>query len=281
MHVPSYPRAVALLLMLASLAGVAGRAQAVEFDEKLMAPMVSEPVALRTQAQSYIAKFNTLRDASPREVVTSRALSAERFDLTWQIQQAIDMKRPLGDLSAIGLERQEDGSYRVDYNASPQWNRPDELFTIVFSGIDWPGFGAHLVSRGFREADVASLKSYVSTHDLQQTNRRESLPLALSFSAIVKKYDKIKRPVDDAVVLSYIYQREKLKAENGREWVEGLLNSLDAQRARILLTHFSEFQSTALWAPSDQRAGIDYQLQLVRLPNYEQLATAEATGDVP
>ena len=62
----------------------------------------------------------------------------------------------------------------------------------------------------------------------------------MSFSKIVKKYDKIKRPVDDAAVLSYIYQREKLKAEKGREWAEGLLNSLDAQRARILLAYFVE-----------------------------------------
>jgi len=278
MHVPSYPRVVALLLMLASFAG---GAQAVEFDEKLKAPMVKDAAVLRTDAQSYIAKFNTLKDASPQDVIKNRALNTERFDLTWQIQQAIDAKRPLGDLSAIGLERRDDGSYRVDYNASPQWNRPEELFMIVFSGIDWPGFGAQLISRGFREADVASLKSYVSTHDLQQTNLQESLPLALSFSKVVKKYDKIKRPVDDAAVLSFIYQREKLKAENGREWAEGLLNSVDAQRARILLAHFSEFQSTALWAPSDQRAGIDYQLQLMRLPNYEQLATAEAERGAP
>ncbi|HEU5137131.1 MAG TPA: hypothetical protein VFU13_18430, partial [Steroidobacteraceae bacterium] len=119
MHVPSYPRVVALLLVLASFAGLAGRAQAVEFDEKLRAPMVGAPAVLHTQAQSYIAKFNALKDASPREVITSRALNTERFDLTWQIQQAIDAKRPLGDLSAIGLEKREDGSYRVDYNANP------------------------------------------------------------------------------------------------------------------------------------------------------------------
>jgi hypothetical protein len=278
MHVPSYPRAAALLLVLANFAG---SAQAVEFDEKIRAPMVSEPAALRTQAQSYIARFNALKDASPREVITSRSLNAERFDLSWQIQQAIDAKRPLGDLSAIGLEKKEDGSYRVDYTANPQWRRPEEMFLIVFSGIDWPGFAEHLATRGFRESDVASLKEYVTTHDLQQINRRESLPLALSFSKIVKKYDKIKRPIDDAVVLSYIYQREKLNAERAREWTEGVLNSLDAQRARILLSHFSEFQSTSLWAPSDQRAGIDHLLHLMRLPNYEQLAAAEAAGDAP
>jgi hypothetical protein len=269
---------VALLLMLA---GFASGARAVEFDEKLRAPMAREPAALRTQAQSYGEKFAALRAASPHDVIRNRALTAERFDLTWQVQQAIDARRPLGDLSTIGLQARGDGSYKVDYNASPQWERPETVFLAVLPNVDWQGFGADLISRGFREADVAALKSYVTTHDLQQTFRRESLPLALSFSRVVKKYDRIKRPVDDAVVLSYIYQREKLRAEKGREWTEGLLNSLDAQRARILLAHFSEFQSTALWAPSDQRAGIDHQLQVMRLPDYEQLATAEAAGGAP
>jgi len=278
MHVPSYPRVVALLLVLASFAG---SAQAVEFDEKLKAPMVKDAAVLRTQALSYAERFTALQAVSPLEVIKNRELAAERFDLIWQIQQAIDARRPLGDLSAIGLVQQGDGSYRVDFNANPQWNRPDELFSAVFSGIEWHGFGAHLVSRGFREADVAVLKEYLSTHDLQQIFRREALPITLSFSKIVKKYDKIKRPVDDAVVLSYIYQRERLKAEKGREWTAGLLNSVDGQRARILLAHFSEFHSTALWAPSDQRAGIDYQLQVMRLPNFEQLATAEAMGGTP
>jgi hypothetical protein len=243
--------------------------------------MVKDAAVLRSQAQSYIERFNALQAASPQEFIRNRALAAERFDLSWQIQQAIDVGRPLGDLSAIGLERQKDGSYRIDYNANPQWNRPDELLALLRFDPDWQGLRAILVSRGFREEDVAKLKEYVSTHDLEQSSRRESLPLALSFSRIVKKYDKIKRPVDDAAVLSYIYQCEKLKAERGREWAEALLNSLDAQRTRILLSFFDERKSTGLWAPSDQRAGIDEQVRLMRLPDFEQLATAEAAGGTP
>jgi len=278
MHVPSYPRVVALLLMLASFAG---GAQAVEIDEKLKAPMVKDAAVLRTDAQSYIAKFNTLKDASPQDVIKNRALNTERFDLTWQIQQAIEVRRPLGDLSAIGFERREDGSYRVDFNAYPQWRRPEVQFHVVSSNIDTKDFDQLLISRGFREEDFAKLKAYVLSHDLDQVSRRETLPLALSFSKVVKKYDKIKRPVDDAAVLSYIYQREKLLAEKGREWTEGLLNSVDAQRARILLSFVGEMRSTGLWTPSDQRTGIDEQLRLMRLPDFEQLATAEAAGETP
>jgi len=277
MHVPSYPRALAMLLMLACFAC---SAQAVEFDEKVKAPMLKEPGALRTQAQSYVAKFAALQ-ASPQELIGNRALVAERFDLTWKIQQAIDVRRPLGDLSSVGLERRDDGSYRIDYNKSPQWGRPDEQFSAVLNEVDWQGFGAHLISRGFRDVDVAKLKEYLSTHDLQKESRRASLPLTLSFSKVVKKYDNIKRPVDDATVLSYIYQREKATAEMGRQWVEGLLNSIDAQRARILLSYFEEMPSTGIWGPSDQRAGIDEQLRLMRLPDFEELVTAETMRGVP
>ena len=279
MHVPIYPRVLALLLMLL-LASFAGSAQAVEFDEKIKAPMVKEPAALRNQAQSYVAKFAALQ-ADPAALISNRALAAERFDLSWQIQQAIDVHRPLGDLSAVGLEVRKEGGYRIDFNAWPQWDRPEGKFSFLLADPNWQGIGAELISRGFREADVATLKEYVSTHDLQKDSMRESLPLTLSFSKVVKKYDKIKRPVDDAAVLSYIYQREKLNAERGREWAEGLLNSLDAQRSRILLAFIDEMQSTGVWAPSNQRVGIDEQLRLMRLPDFEQLATAEAFGGAP
>jgi hypothetical protein len=275
MHVSSYPRALAMLLMLACFAG---GAQAVEFDERVEAPMVKEPAALRTRAQLYVSKFSALQ-AAPQELINNRALAMERFDLAWQIQRAIDTHRPLGDLSSVGLEAQQDGSYRVDYNASPQWNQLDELLAGWLGQVSWDAFGKQLIDRGFRAEDVATLKQYVSTHDLQQTSRREKLPLALSFSKVVRKYDKIKRPVDDAMVLSYIYQREKLSAERSREWAEGLLSALDAQRSRILLAYFGEMKSTGVWAPSDQRAGIDEQLRLMRLPNFEQLATSEAAGE--
>ncbi|HEY6124199.1 MAG TPA: hypothetical protein VIV63_06085 [Steroidobacteraceae bacterium] len=278
MHVPSYPRVAALLLMLASFAG---GAHAVEFDEKIRAPMVREPATLRTQALSYAEKFKALHAASPQDVIRNRALTAERFDITWQIQQAIDTGRPLGDLSAIGLEKKENGSYEIDFNANPEWDRPDFAFLTVLKHENQQAIDLVLTSRGFREADLATLKQYVSTHDLDQTVRSESLPLTLGFSKIVKKYDKLKRPVDDAAVLSYIYQREKLAAENGRRWAEGVLNVLDAQRARILLSFMGEMSIKGIWAPSDQRAGIDEQLRLMRLPNFEQLVVAEAAGVTP
>jgi hypothetical protein len=250
----------------------------VEFDEKVKAPMVREPAALRTQAQSYVEKFGALKDAGPQELISNRDLAAERFDLEWQIQQAIDVKRPLGDLSAVGLEAQPDGSYRVDYNANPQWNEPGRFPSVWLPSVDWAGLGQQLIERGFRPEDVATLREYVATHDAGQVAQTRALPLAISFSRVVKKFDRIKRPVDDALVLSYLYQLKKIQTEATREWAVGLLNSVDAQRGRILLAYFSEMTATSIWAPSDQRAGIDELLRRMRLPNFEQLAAAEVAG---
>lgn len=278
MHVPSYPRVVALVLMLA---GFAGGAQAVEFDEKLKAPLMKDPAALRSQAESYVAKFTALQAAGPRELISNRALAAQRFDLTWQIQQAIDTHRPLGDLRTLGMEARDDGSYRVDYNASPQWQQFDEILLAWLPTTNWDMFGMQLIERGFRTEDVAAIRDYVTTHDPRKLSLQRSLPLAVSFSKVVKKYDRIKRPVDDGLVLSYLYQRTKVGAETNREWADGLLNTLDTQRARILMAYLSEMSSTGVWAPSDQRTGIDYLLGLMRLPNYEQLAAAEAEGVKP
>src|SRR5687767_12686633 len=121
MHVPSntrdaqrpprrMPVAAALALLLASLGG---SAHAVEFDEKLAVPLVNDTAALRSQAQSYAAQFAALRAAGTQELIRNRALHAQQFELQWRIQESIDAHRPLGDLSALGLERNDDGSYNV------------------------------------------------------------------------------------------------------------------------------------------------------------------------
>src|SRR6185436_20281772 len=104
--------AAGLLLCLASIAGMA---QAVEFDEKLKAPMAMGATEIKSRAQSYSAGFARLRELSPAEQVTNKALFLEHFDLVWQINRALEDGRPMEDLSALGLVMHENG-YRIDYN---------------------------------------------------------------------------------------------------------------------------------------------------------------------
>jgi hypothetical protein len=277
-HRPRFRRVASLFVVLAGLAGLAN---AVEFDEKAAAPLMKDAAALRAQAQGYATRFASFNDAGAEQLISSRALAHEQFDLSWQIQQAIDVGRPLGDLSAVGLVSRGDGSIRIDFNAFPQWERADQKLADVLPKLDLAAFSKQLAARGMTAAEAAALKTYLDTHDARVDAAARALPVSLGFSKVVKKYDRIKRPVPDATVLSYLYQRELAASDATREWAAGLLAALQPHGARILLSALNEGASSAVWGPSNQSAGIADILATVRLPDYEQRATAEARGDTP
>jgi len=281
MHVPSYPRVAAWLpMMMLILASFTGGAQAVEFDERTKAPMARGGAALKTQAESYSASFARLSTASPAEMVTDKVLAQERFELEWQLTRALEDQRPLEDLSALGLVKYENG-FRIDYNAFPQWQPFPERIASLMPTMSMNVAGPQLVARGFRESDVAILRSYLETHDLKAETSARTLPIAISFSKVVKKYDKIKRPVGKDVVFSFLYQRNKTELEARRAWSESLIRTLDEQRVRVLDSYLSETQGIGYWSPSDSEAGVASLLATMRLPDYEQRATAEAAGATP
>ncbi|HYJ40959.1 MAG TPA: hypothetical protein VEW08_09225 [Steroidobacteraceae bacterium] len=281
MHITSYPRVAAWLpKVMLILASFAGSAQAVEFDEKIRAPMNRGGAELKTQAESYAASFARLSTASPAEMVTNGALSQERFDLEWQLTRALEDKRPMEDLSALGLVKNENG-FRIDYNAFPQWQPFPEKLASLMPTMSMDAAGPLLVARGFRDSDVVALRNYLETHDLDMETSSRTLPIAISFSRVVRKYDKIKRPVGKDLVFSFLYQRDKTGVEARRAWSEGLIRTLDDQRVRVLQSYLSEIQGVGYWSPSDAEAGVANLLATMRLPDYEQRATAEAAGGAP
>jgi hypothetical protein len=269
---------VSRCLLALLLAGFVATTQAVEFDEKLKAPAVTEPAAFRTQAQAFKSRVAALRASGPRELLSNRTLFREQFDLTWQLQRALDGGRPVGDLAELGFVPRDDGSYAIDYNTHPEWQRFDELFVAMLPSAHWDALAGELRARGFRDADLDVVREYLRTHDARRTSLRQSLPLAIGFSKLVKKFDRIKRRVPDELALSYLYQRARIDAEAKREWADGLLAALDAQRSRILMSYFEEMTSTGVITPDNQQAGVAGLLNLMRLPDFDQLATAEAQG---
>lgn len=281
MHVPSYPRVLAWLpMMMLMLASFTGSAHAVEFDEKIRAPMARGGAELKTQAEGYSASFARLRDASPAEMVTNPAFTQERFELEWQLTRALEDKRPLEDLSALGLMKDGSG-FRIDYNAFPQWQPFPEKLASLMPTMSIDTAGPLLVARGFRDSDVVALRNYLETHDLKSETSARTLPMAISFSKVVKKYDRIKRPVGKDLAFSFLYQRDKTGVEARRAWSEGLIRTLDEQRVRVLESYLSELQGIGYWAPSDTEAGVANLLAVMRLPDYEQRASAEAAGVTP
>jgi hypothetical protein len=263
------------------LAGVAAAAQAVEFDEKVKAPAAAEPAAFASRAEAFRSRLDALGTGAPRALIEDRALLKEQVDLLWQFQRALDNGRPPDDLAALGIEPRGDGSYVIDYNVHPEWKRLDQSMASLLPVVEWNLLSKELQARGFRDSDLATLQKYVAENDARRLATRRALPLAISFSKVVRKLDRLRRPVPDSLVLSYLYQRERVDAEATREWTQGLLQTLDAQRARILVSYFEEMESTGVISADNQRAGIDELLRLMRLPDFEQLATAEAQGITP
>ena len=266
--------------MMVALA-FAHHAQAAGFEEKLKAPMMKSQAALHSQAQAYAARFVAVRDASPEQLIRNSALAREKFDLRWQIESAIDGRQPLDEFAALGLTPRGDGSYSVDLGEHPEWDALHESMAGILSRTNLEATAPELVNRGFRPEDVVTLKEYIAANNPDAAAATATLPIALGFGRTVRKYDKIKRPVPDAVVISYLYQRARASSESNRLWVQGLLDRLDAQRGRILLSSFLEMKPVSVWAPENLAAGIAALLAEVRRPDYEARVKAEAKGVAP
>jgi hypothetical protein len=286
MHVPSNPvprspRPPFAAAVIAMFAGVVGIAHAVEFDEKVKAPMFKDAAELRSRAQAYSGRDALARPAGLDALVRNRSLSLERFDMSWELQRAIDDKRSFGDLSGQGVVDRGDGTFSVDLSNYPQWGDPAEHLASMLSALDPALLGTELARRGMKPEDQVKLQEYLAAHPEKADTGAAALPVSVSFSRIVRKYDKLKRAVPDLLVLSYIYQRERATTEARRAWAGSLLDAIGPGASRILESYFGEMKETAVWGPSDTRAGIDGLLANLRLPDFEQKAAAEAKGVTP
>ena len=264
-----------------TLVGLAGIAQAAEFDEKLKAPTMKSTAEFKIQAQAFTKKFLEIREATPEQLLTNASLAKQQFYLAWQVQQAIDLRKPLDDLGELGFVSRGDGSYSIDMDAHPEWlELPGSVISAMLPD-NLENTITGLVQRGFRPADVATLREYLARHDYNGTAVAGSLPVSLGFSRSVKKNDAAKQAVPDSLVFSYWYQRTRVRTEAEHTWAAGLLNSFDAQRRRALLSLVMEIKASSTWSPDDIATGIPELLAMVRKPDYEQRATAEAKGVAP
>ena len=266
--------AIAPMLMLV----LAAITQAAEFDEKLKAPTMKDTAELRSQAQAYSARFARVREASPEQLLRDAALAREKFDVAWKIQWAINERKPIGELAESGVTLQPNGSYAVDTVGHPEWVDLANTIAVLLIGENQQHWIPLLIARGFRPQDVEVLKSYVQGHDPMKASAEATLPIALSFGRTVRKYDKLKRPVPDALVHSFWYQRAFAASESDRAWVLGLMRVLDAQPQRILVSSFAELKQTMYWIPENVPEGIASFLEVVRRPDFEALAIAEVKG---
>lgn len=276
----SMRRPFAAVLMLA-IAGAGGLAHGAGFDEKLKAPMMKSSAQTYVQAKEFGARYREVRATTPSQMITNASLAREKFDLKWQVEKAIDRREPITEFEELGFESIGNGAYRVDLDEHPEWEDFATAIVGVLADANLDTSAPALLQRGFRPEDVVTLKTYIATHNPRLAPKALTLPIGLEFAKVVRKFDNAKRPVPDALVLSYVYQTARAQSEANRLWVKELLAQFDDQRGRVLMSTFLEFQSTGEWHPTDPALVIASQLQVVRLPNFEELAKAEAKGVAP
>jgi hypothetical protein len=196
------------------------------------------------------------------------------------VVRAVEERAPLEGLVEYGLQRSDDGSVHIDLQKYPQWDATESRLLGILTHIQMDAFGLDLVNRGMHETDVAKMAEYITSNDAAAQSRNAALPVTLGFAKVVRKYDKIKRAIPDEVVFDYFYQRDLATTESDRRWLAGLLDVLQPQGRRVLLSYFDEMGATAVWGPSDSHAGIQVTLANFRLPDFEQRVRAEAAGGV-
>ncbi len=254
------------------LATAAFAAQAVEFDEKLNAPMAASGAELKSRIEALAVKGGAADAQARVDEVRSASFARQRFEARWLLGRMIDARKPLPELEAVGFVAREDGGYVIDTEKYQEW-RPLQNNLLVFADPECvDSVAGVLLARGFEPGDLDILRSYAKAHDLQRMRSEGQLALLLSAGKMAKKRQKLKLPVDDRFMWSYFYQKARDMAEVERRWAQGILDVLAPHSQRVLASYFSEGSGSYFIIPTDDSAAIAYERELRQNPDLEQIA---------
>lgn len=265
---------VTVLLALVAV----GSAQAAPFDEKLKTPRVATSQVLRTKLEAHFATYQRKQqDPDPAAFIRDRVAYRQWSDLYFAVQLAMDERTPLNGLEAFGLVARSDGQYVVDLHAFPQWEPLDARLYRLTNPEILESYVPALKARGFRDGDVTALQTYVATHDPRSTLHTEGRQLVDTFAKRLQAQRKGGQRLNLPEVLAYRYQKTSLRADVERRWAVGLMDTLDRQRQRILVSFLDEFQSQMAFgiAADDLAATLEQEAQPVISGEYIQILTAE------
>jgi len=253
--------------------------QAAPFEEKSKAPRAASSQALRARFEAHFEIFRRKQqDADPAAFIRDRRAHQQWSDLFFAVKLALDERLPLEDLADFGLDAQADGSYVVDLRKFPQWEPLDARLNRLNHPDVFESYVDALRARGFRDSDLAKLRAYLATHDPRLRVQAEGRELVDTFAKRLKARTAGRTPNREDM-LAYRYQKERLKADTARQWAVGLLDQLDPQRQRILVSFLDEFDSSLRLgpptAPLDQT--LEQEAQPIVSGEYLRLLTTEET----
>lgn len=234
---------------------LAGAAHAAPFDERIKAPKAATaaPGEIEARLKAHFNAFERKQQESePGAFIRDRAAHKQWVDLHFSITRAMDEGRPLTNLAAFGLIATPDGQYTIDLKAFPQWDPLDARLFLLSNPDVLESYVPALEARGFRDIDVDTLRTYVSTHDPRQLSYPEGRQLFDSYAKRLQKRKATGQPLDVDEMLAFRYQKDSIRLEAERQWAVGLLDALDDQRQRILASFFDELKSERVFgAPSE------------------------------
>lgn len=258
---------------------VACHTPAAPFDEKAKAPRTSSSQALRTKLEAHFATFERKQqDPDPAAFIRDRAAHVQWSELYFAVQLAMDEKVPLKDLDVFGLVAKPEGRYAVDLSSFPQWEPLDSRLNKLRSEEVVASYVPALEARGFRPEDIGALQTYLANNDPDTAIYSEGRQLVETFARRLQGQRKAGQKLNLQEVLAYRYQKSMLRAEARRRWAVGLMDALDKQRQRALVSFLDEgFQSEMLFgaASGPIDATLEQEAQPILSGEYAEIITSE------
>ncbi|HKU17264.1 MAG TPA: hypothetical protein VJQ52_22920, partial [Steroidobacteraceae bacterium] len=256
------------------------QAPAAPFDENLKAPRAATSQALRTKLKAHFAAFERKgQEQDPAAFIRDRVTHRQWSDLYFSVKLAMDEGTPLADLAAFGLQAQPDGAYVVDLRKFPQWEPLDSRLYVLRNAEVFQSYVPALLARGFRDEDIKTLRTYLATHDARLATHAAGRQLVDTFAERLVRQQRAGQRPNVQEVLAYRYQKASIKAEAKRQWAVQLLDSLDRQRQRILVSFLQEeFESELTFAAPREALGqtLEKEVQPIVSGDYAKLLDAEA-----
>lgn len=251
---------------------------AAPFDEESKTPRAATAQALRTRFEGHFRTFQRKQqEADPAAFIRDAQAHRQWSDLFFAVKLALDERVPLNDLAEFGLVAQPTGTYNVDLKKFPQWEPLDSLLHQLSNPEVVDSYEAALKARGFRNEDFTALRTYLATHDQRLRIYQEGRQLVDTFAKRLQGRRQAGQLLNLDEVLAYRYQKESLRAEIEREWALGLMDALDPQRQRILVSFFDEFDSTLTLGMPNQPLGqtLQEEARPILSGEYTQIIDAE------
>ena len=217
-----------------------------EVEQRTRSPQLANQTQIKAQLREYLDRSATMRLA---DRVRNAGVEGRWVDLTWQLNRLAQAGQELPDLSELGLVKQENSSYIIDLAKNPEW----EPWTLKPSLLQNPDvFLLHaqrLRERGFREQDIQTLKQYVTQNDSRRVVLDAERSVVRSVAGHRSRSLHAQQTIEAADAASYVYQLERARAEAEKQWAAGLLERLDPQRQRILMSFYQELGGMIAFLP--------------------------------